>query len=342
MAQHIKIFNGSYRNQDVVDHVFPLIAHYKEGANGGFVTVDGSSLFGPDKNKIRIKVANTKSYEFIDGANESEIPCHVVAAPAVTETDEEAMARIANRFEILKDMTTAAIAGDVRAMIVTGPPGVGKSFGVETEIEKSATFDTISGRSEKCTIIKGAASAIGLYCLLYKYRSEGSVIAFDDCDTILWDEVSLNLLKGALDSGKKRRISWISDSRMLRQEDVPSSFDFKGSIIFITNLKFDQIRSKKLADHLAALQSRCHYLDLTIDTTRDKLLRIRQIATGGELFSDYDFTEEQVEEVLQFIEKNQKRMREISLRQALKIADLVKSFPHRWVELAETTCMRVA
>ena len=72
-----------------------------------------------------------------------------------------------------------------------------------------------------------------------------SVVVFDDCDSILLDEVCLNLLKGALDSGKKRKISWLAESHSLRREGVPDSFDFKGGVIFITNLKFDQMKKPK-------------------------------------------------------------------------------------------------
>jgi len=167
------------------------------------------------------------------------------------------------------------------------------------------------------------------------------MLVFDDCDSILLDDVSLNLLKGALDSGKKRVISWLSESSALRREGIPDRFEFKGSVIFITNLKFDQMKSQKLRDHLDALQSRCHYLDLTLDTMRDKILRIRQIAQDGMLFSNYDFTDAEQEEIVQFMDRNQNRLREMSLRMALKIADLRRLSVERWTRLAETTCMKV-
>ena len=61
------------------------------------------------------------------------------------------------------------------------------------------------------------------------------------------------------------------------------SFEFNGGVVFITNIKFDNVKSKKLQDHLQALQSRCHYLDLTIDSMRDRMLRIRQICGQGML-----------------------------------------------------------
>jgi hypothetical protein len=149
-------------------------------------------------------------------------------------------------------------------------------------------------------------------------------------------------LKGALDSGKKRRISWNKDSRLLRDEGVPNSFDFNGSIIFITNLNFEDRRSNKIQAHVDALQSRCHFLDLTIETQRDKMLRIKQVhrdANGG-LFADYNFSASMADEILEFMEANQNKLREISLRMSLKIADLVKVSSNNWKLLAESTCMK--
>jgi hypothetical protein len=150
------------------------------------------------------------------------------------------------------------------------------------------------------------------------------------------------LLKGALDSGKKRKISWLAESSTLRREGIPDSFEFRGSVIFITNLKFDNMKSQKLRDHLEALQSRCHYLDLTLDTMRDKILRIKQIAKAGELFEGYDFDECAQDEIVEFMDVNKNKLREMSLRMATKIADLRKSFPLRWKALAQSTCMKAA
>jgi hypothetical protein len=225
-------------------------------------------------------------------------------------------------------------------MIVSGPHGVGKSFGVERIVEKACLFDQISGKRLRAEVIKGSTSALGLYCALYKHSDTNCMLVFDDCDSILLDDTSLNLLKGALDSGKKRKISWLSDSHMLRREGVPDSFEFKGSVIFITNLKFDKMKSQKLRDHLDALQSRCHYLDLTLDTMRDKVLRIKQIAQDGELFGEYEFQPCEQDEIIEFLEVNKNKFREMSLRMAIKIADLKKSFPLKWKAMATVTCMR--
>ena len=259
-----------------------------------------------------------------------------------TETDDEIMQRLAARFEILEDMTRAVKKGDVRSMIVTGPPGVGKSFGVEKVLSRHDTFADVANDSKlkKYEVVKGAMSAIGLYKKLYEFADKKSILVFDDCDSVLLDDLSLNILKAALDSGKKRMIHWNTDSRSLSQEGVPNSFEFKGGAIFITNIKFDHVKSKKLRDHLEALESRCHYLDLTIDTEREKLLRIKQVVRDADMLAAYDLTDEAKLEVVDFIVDNAKRMRELSLRMVLKVADIRVSMPTKWQSVVEVTCMR--
>ena len=259
----------------------------------------------------------------------------------LTETDEQIKDRMRERFDIADEMTRAVKKGDIRAMIMTGPPGVGKSFGVESVLAKHDMFADIANDSKlkKYEVVKGAMSAIGLYKKLYEFSDKKSILVFDDCDSVLLDDLSLNILKAALDSGKKRMICWNTDSRLLRSEGVPNSFEFKGGAIFITNIKFENVKSKKLQDHLAALESRCHYLDLTIDTEREKILRIEQIVEDG-MLKDYEFEQYTVDEIITFIKDNKKKLRELSLRMVLKLADLKKSMPGNWRAVAEVTCMR--
>lgn len=336
----ILIKRGTYRNIPVINTTFKLVKGYQVGAKGAYVTVKNEGHFPIAIDAVKIKVDNIDSFEYVSG----DAPVNDVVELQVSlpqETDEAAMNRIATRFEILDQMAQACITGDIRAMIVTGPPGVGKSHGVIEQMNKASLFDKIASRKPRFEIIKGAVSGIGLFATLYKYSDAKNVLVFDDCD-VFTDPDALNVLKGALDSGKKRRISWNKDSRLLREEGVPNSFDFNGSIIFITNLNFEDRRSNKIQAHVDALQSRCHFLDLTIETQRDKMLRIKQVhrdAEGG-LFADYNFSVEQADEILEFMETNQNKLREISLRMSLKIADLVKVSKSNWKLLAESTCMK--
>jgi len=200
-------------------------------------------------------------------------------------------------------------------------------------------FDDIANQARKFEVVKGAMSPIGLYKKLYEHSAKGHVVCFDDCDAILYDDLALNLLKAALDTGKKRTLHWNTESRTLMAEGMPNSFEFNGGVVFITNVKFDNVKSKKLQDHLQALQSRCHYLDLTIDSMRDRMLRIRQIVGTG-MLEKYAMGKEAEDQLVQFIYDNKHKLREISLRRVLKIADLWKMAPDRYQHLAEQTCMR--
>jgi len=334
----VRIVSGNYRKNDVSGMVFELVDQFKTSARGGFVTVKNGGAFPGFPEDIRVAVTGPMDYQFVTDTD-SVAPV-VEAAQALNETDEQVIERIRERFDILDEMTKAATNGDIRAMIVSGPPGVGKSYGVEQIIEKATLFDQIAGKRLRAEVIKGSATALGLYSTLYKFSDPNCVVVFDDCDSILLDDVSLNLLKGALDSGKKRKISWLADSNLLRREGIPDSFNFQGSVIFITNLKFDAMKSQKLRDHLDALQSRCHYLDLTLDTQRDKLLRIKQIASDGALFQDMDLDQSAQDEIIAFMDINKNKLRELSLRMAIKVAQLRKSFPERWMQMARTTCMK--
>lgn len=353
----VKIRNGMYRGTRVNDMMFTLVKDFQTGAKGNFVTVKSDGFFGDNvPENVRITVESIADVEIASGTRptpaiafntdtvnrdaEAPVDFKLKDTGPMIESDEQVMVRIGERFEILQQMTRAVIGGDVRAMIVVGPPGVGKSYGVEFELEKSGLFDKLSGRKIKYDVVKGAMTPIGLYTTLYQHSDANNVLVFDDCDSVFQDELALNILKAALDSGKKRRIHWNSDSAMLRREGVPDVFDFKGGCIFITNLKFENIQSKKMKDHLEALQSRCHFLDLTLNTMRDKYLRIKQIFGQGQLFIDYDFTPEQGEEILEFMDENKDRLREMSLRMALKLADLTKVSGMNWKALARSTCMK--
>ena len=348
MKKYIRIETGSYRNQDMSGRVFPIIKDYQAfaGKPGGFVTVDCSEFGGfegLDKARINVpgiaEVQIVPEGQYIAHRDELQKTAEAVTPADHTESDEQAIERIAARFSILDEMADAVATSKVRAMIVSGPPGIGKSYGVEKALEKQNMFEDIAGRTRRFEMVKGAMSAIGLYKKLYEHSAKGHVVCFDDCDAILYDDLALNLLKAALDTTPRRTLHWNTESRTLMAEGMPNSFEFNGGVIFITNIKFDNVKSKKLQDHLQALQSRCHYLDLTIDSMRDRMLRIRQIVGTG-MLEKYAMGKTEEDKLVQFIFDNKHKLREISLRMVLKIADLWKMAPDRYQHLAEQTCMR--
>jgi hypothetical protein len=261
-----------------------------------------------------------------------------VAAPVVFETDAEIEQKLADRFEILETMTDAAISGDARAVIVSGPAGLGKSFTVEKAL---AQWDPNAINHK---IVKGYIRATGLYKLLYAHRAPGQVLVFDDADEVFLDDTAINLLKAACDSSDRRIISYITEGSLIDEETaerLPKSFQFEGTVIFITNYDFDAMieRGSKLAPHLQALVSRAHYIDMAMKTKRDYLIRIRQVVRAG-LLRNNGLDDEAQLDVIDFIEDNQDRLRELSLRMALKIAAIRRRGSANWKKVARVTCCK--
>ena len=261
----------------------------------------------------------------------------VPAATVQHETDAEIDLRLRDRFEIMDTLTQAALFGDARSVIISGPAGLGKSFNVEKELTNWDP-DAINH-----TIVKGFLRTTGLYKLLFQYRERGQVIVFDDADAIFYDDNSLNLLKAVCDTTDVRKVSWLAETNMVDEESavkIPRQFEFEGTIVFITNLDFDQLIEKghKLAPHLQALVSRSHYIDLAMKTKRDYLVRIKQVVAMG-MLKDQGLTEDQEKAVVDYITSNQHKLRELSLRMAVKIGNLVK-MKADWRRLANVTCCK--
>ena len=93
------------------------------------------------------------------------------------------------------------------------------------------------------------------------------------------------------------------------------------------------------AECFGAFRIRCHYMDLTIDSDKDKVLRIKQVVQDG-MLNDRKLSEDVKTDIMDFVDINKSKLRELSLRPVLKIADLAEAFPNRWEAMADHTVMR--
>lgn len=250
------------------------------------------------------------------------------------ETDEAIECRLRERFDVLNKMTDASIMGSVRSFIVSGAPGLGKSYGIE---KKLSVYDP---DRQLTTVVKGHAKAGGIFPILYNYRHAGQIVVFDDADGIFSDEVSLNILKTATDTTTDRYISWASKT-IFHDNDgeiMPKSFLYEGTIIFITNLDFVSLirYGHKVSPHLQALMSRSYYIDLNLRTERDCLIRIRQVIKDGML---NNLPGDQVMDIVTFIENNYQQFREVSLRSVVKLITLRQSSPD-WETIAKISMFK--
>jgi hypothetical protein len=236
-------------------------------------------------------------------------------------------------------MAAGVINGVVPALIVSGPAGLGKSYGIEKALEAHAAE---AGADFKYDVINGSISAVGLYIVLYRMR-EGGVVVLDDADECFRDETTLNILKAALDSSDKRVISWRKQAHWLDAEGVEDRFEFKGRVIFLTNIDFErQVNSGKPgAVHFKALMDRSLYLHLTLRTLADYMVRIQQVVIGANMLKKYGLDEAEVADILEYVDDNKRRFYHLSLRLIHQIALCRLADPENWRADIEMTKMRV-
>lgn len=250
------------------------------------------------------------------------------------ETDEEILARINTRFEVMDMMVSAAIQGKCRSMIVSGSAGVGKSYTVMNAVRNMP--------EERVAMITGKVTPTGLFRTLWKHRFDNHVIVFDDTDSVFDNETSMNLLKAACDSSDDRYISWESNKNQIDEngEEIPYTFEFNGSIIFLTNKDFKEMVAKDnaMSPHFSAMMSRSHYIDLSIRTIRELMLRIKWVAKNTSMMEEYQT--EIRDQIVEFVDMNKNAMNELSLRVLKKIAETTVAYPDDWKKIVSVTCMK--
>jgi len=260
-------------------------------------------------------------------------------------TDAQLLSDIQDRYQMMSKLGLGASKGDVRGFICSGGPGVGKTFELERILRERQERSPNKFRFEH---LKGTISAVNLYKKLYDYGNPGNVLLIDDADDVFFDTTSLNLLKAALDSSSVRNIGWHTESAALREngEQVyPTSFDYHGSIVFITNVDFQSViddgKQKKIVPHLNALMSRSLYLDLKIHSLRSLAVWVGYIVQSKNiLVNSFGLTKTQQNQAVKWMRDNATGMRTFSIRDALKIGQFIKTDSKHWTAAAEMLLLR--
>jgi hypothetical protein len=255
-------------------------------------------------------------------------------------SDEEVLALVQSRFEVLARQSRGTSDASVRGLIVSGAAGIGKSHTVLTVLEGMRD----KGEVKHLEKVSGHMSAVHLFMLLYRNRFPGSVVVIDDADAIYADDSALNILKAALDTNKRREISWFSDSAVLKAENVDNQFVFEGSVIFITNLNFDGFLAagkNRLSPHIEALMSRSLYLDLKLHDRRAVMLWIEYLISKTHLLvHEFGITEAKETEIVEFLKKHHLHARVLSVRTAVLVGGIVKANPESWQEDARILLLK--
>lgn len=282
-----------------------------EEAKRNGVEIDFSA-FTSDKKDFVTNLINIKNNQAIEHRNIIH-----------EDSFEDIKLKVKQRFDILEEIAISVAMGISPALIISGAGGIGKSRIVK---------DVIESLGIDAKFVNGKVSPIGLFKLAYECREEGSVLIFDDSDSVFDDVDSINLLKQITDSCDDRRVSWHSNRTMVDMdgEDIPNDFDFYGSVIFISNIDFykEAEANNKLAVHIGAMISRSFVLDVDMKNSDYFLARLEQILFEKMDESVYDMDTKNSIYSFMTVEKNS--LRELSLRMVKKIHTLMQTYGKDW------------
>lgn len=322
----VEIFNGQFRNEQF-DGTFEVVTNFRKHTYADGPKSGKIEIIDDQGKKMAIWV-NEDDFRFLTKEDVSVAPT-VIDMPI-----EELEALINERFDTMERIANGVVSGHISSLIISGSPGVGKTHKLSQIFDQAQKNKQID---DYC-FFSGSASALGLYKELYNYSGKNDIIVLDDIDKLLYDLEAVSVLKSALDSSKVRRVSWLKDSRVLREEDIPNSFDFQGKVVYITNEDFYSRISKrdKLAPHLEAFLSRSSYLDLAIHSIPAILIRIKQVVFNSNMLDDYDITEQQKHEIVDWLDENKQDLFRVDLRTVIKIASFMAMDYSNWKSTAKS------
>ena len=235
--------------------------------------------------------------------------------------------QIATQQRNLEKLAKMAVDGKIRGLIISGPPGLGKTH----------TFKQTAGTKKNCRWVNGRITPTALYQALYQCSDKSDLLILDDCDAVLEDETSINLLKAAMDTSDVRIINYVANKAVLNQIGCPDSFEFSGTVVLITNLDVltrVKTRQSKTYVHMMALASWTLHAQVGYHDRPSQLEHVKYLIEEKGAFNEY--SSEIVEEVLVWFEDRIQVVRTVDMRTAVK-AILLASELDDWEEMADYT-----
>ena len=244
---------------------------------------------------------------------------------------------VINKYNTVKMMTKVFSTGRgaIKGIIITGNAGTGKTHYVKQAFVEANCMDRVD-------YVKGSSiTAPALFYKLWCNREKGQILVLDDVDLVQKSktEVSqiLELLKGATEPTDGERIlSWLraNSNALFRENEVPESFDFQGSIVWITN-ETQETLSKACGTHWNAISSRFNQVPVWLDANEQLLYTLYLVEEVNMLGPNCyakkgGFKKEVIEHTAQYLRDNWKGMDDITPRVAIKIADIIETYPNDW------------
>ena len=321
--------SGFKHGPNTLDGEYEILGRPRQGSQGWFVTIPGDAVGGggskarvyitPDvAQKINSEISPNTTNTQVADQNQQPDP----------EKTKEIIKQISEEFMAVESLANFQDNSRVRGLMVQGPPGIGKTHTIMQ-----------SGRLDNAERISGYCTPINVYKALFRAQKNNVPCIFDDCDSVLLDQSATNVLKSALETDRKSSVSYLSESKALADEGYPTRFEFTQQVIFLTNVVWSANRVRN-ATHVHAIVSRCHVVELSIETLWEKILWITHQTQKNNLLVKQGCTVDQQNAVLGWIIHNRNELRDLSMRMVVKMGDLVVRDPDNWQRVAEITQLK--
>ena len=274
----------------------------------------------------------SKNSQFIHLENfNSKMKISSIQSPIQCEYELDDYGDLERRYAIVESYIKELSNGQIHNLIINGPAGVGKTHAVETFLNQYA--------KGSYKVVKGHMTPLSLYGNLFFQRDPNSILVLDDIDSVFKKIEGVNLLKAAMDTSSVRRINWESSSS-LKGVGIPDSFEFKGKVILISNIGFSFVRKNSISAHLDALKDRSFNIVVADNTKESCFKQVCFMVLKKDMLNTFNLKYEQHVELLDYLKEHITDIEKISLRTAIKLAQLMSISPTKWRDMADSGLLK--
>lgn len=252
-------------------------------------------------------------------AKVSKKTCKKPQKPKPSMPEKDIVSDPSKSFQAMKKAVTVIAKKVGKALVISGNGGVGKTYAVNSVLEAYGLR-----RPADYNILKTKCTPVSMYKFLY--RNQDKICIFDDCDSILQNAEGRSILKSALDSDNIREVFWNSDGKDMvdttscedndevaavlekwskrheGRQGIPNHFFFNGSVIIISNMKKNEIKTLD-----EALVTRCHTVEVLL-SNEEILDRLGGLLANFKIYdaNNQDITDEDMKtEVFDWISSDE-------------------------------------
>jgi hypothetical protein len=245
--------------------------------------------------------------------------------------------RVIDKFTTIQNIAEVFVTGHSaqRGLLISGDAGTGKSHYVKQAFISTKTTNRVDYQKSK------TFTAPALYAKLWENRHKGDVVVFDDCSLESLTGESFNKfvswMKGGLEISKdKKMIGYeaATKNKLFEELGVESEFSFEGSIIWITNARFEKL-CKKFGDHWDAIKTR--FMGIEVFLTKEEkymytnflINEVKMLGKNCEAIEG-GYSSKIIKSTIEYLDDNYENLKEITPRVAVKVADTMNSYPDMW------------